>query len=89
MTSSQKYRRIIKLGAIISTVGVVMIISFGLTLLLFPVTKICDDKCNYILGAPDLLKRIVNPLFLFVSLILISLGVFLIRIGNRQIYRKP
>ena len=55
MTSSQKYHRIIKLGAIISTVGVVMIISFGLTLLLFPVTKICDDKCNYILGAPDLL----------------------------------
>jgi len=89
MTSSQKYHRIIKLGAIISTVGVVMIISFGLTLLLFPVTKICDDKCNYILGAPDLLKQIVNPLFLFVSLILISLGVFLIRIGNRQIYRKP
>ena len=89
MTSSQKYRRIIKLGAVISTVGVIMIISFGLTLLLFPVTKICDDKCDYILAAPDLLKRIVNPLFLFASLILISLGVFLIRIGNRQIYKKP
>ncbi|MDR4489364.1 MAG: hypothetical protein AB7V56_01150 [Candidatus Nitrosocosmicus sp.] len=88
MTSSQKYRWIIKLGAVISTVGVVMIISFGLTLLLFPVTKICDHRCDYILSAPDLLKRIINPLFLFVSLILISMGVFLIRIGNRQIYKK-
>lgn len=89
MNITLNYRRIIKLGAVISTVGVAMLIVFGLILLLFPVTKICETTtCDYILDAPNMAKQVINPSFLFISLILISLGVFLIRMGNRQLYKK-
>jgi uncharacterized membrane protein len=88
MGTSLRYRRMIKLGALISTAGVIMLILFGLILLLFPVTKICEENCNYLSSAPEYLRQLINPLFLFISLILISLGVFFIRIGNRQLYRS-
>ncbi len=88
MDTSLRYRHIIKLGALISTAGVAMLILFGLILLLFPVTKICEENCNYLSSAPDYLRQMINPLFLFISLILISSGVFFIRIGNRQLYRS-
>ena len=88
MITTLNYRRIIKIGAVVSTIGVIMLILFGLILLLFPVTKICDENCNYLSSAPDYLRQMINPLFLFISLILISSGVFFIRIGNRQLYRS-
>lgn len=88
MDTSLRYRRMIKLGALISTAGVAMLILFGLILLLFPVTKICEENCNYLSSAPDYIRQMINPLFLFISLTLISSGVFLIRIGNRQLYRS-
>lgn len=88
MGTSLRYRRMIKLGALISTAGVIMLILFGLILLLFPVTKICEENCNYLSSAPEYLRQLINPLFLFISLILISLGVFFIRIGNRQLYKS-
>jgi uncharacterized membrane protein len=88
MGTSLRYRRMIKIGALISTAGVIMLILFGLILLLFPVTKICEENCNYLSSAPEYLRQLINPLFLFISLILISLGVFFIRIGNRQLYRS-
>jgi len=78
----------IKIGALISTAGVIMLILFGLILLLFPVTKICEENCNYLSSAPEYLRQLINPLFLFISLILISSGVFFIRIGNRQLYKS-
>jgi uncharacterized membrane protein len=88
MGTSLRYRRMIKIGALISTAGVIMLILFGLILLLFPVTKICEENCNYLSSAPEYLRQLINPLFLFISLILISLGVFFIRIGNRQLYKR-
>lgn len=88
MNTTQRYRGMIKLGAVISTVGVIMLILFGLILLLFPMTKNCEITCTYILDAPDFLRQVISPTFLFISLILISSGVFLIRIGNRQLYKK-
>ncbi|ALI34680.1 hypothetical protein NMY3_00467 [Candidatus Nitrosocosmicus oleophilus] len=88
MGTSLRYRRMIKIGALISTAGVIMLILFGLILLLFPVTKICEENCNYLSSAPEYLRQLINPLFLFISLILISSGVFFIRIGNRQLYRS-
>lgn len=87
MNTTTRYRHMIKLGAVISTIGVIMLILFGLILLLFPVTKVCEKTCNYILDAPNFLRQVINPLFLFITLILISAGVFLIRIGNRQLYK--
>jgi hypothetical protein len=59
-----------------------------LILLLFPMAKNCEITCTYILDAPDFLRQVISPSFLFISLILISSGVFLIRIGNRQLYKK-
>jgi len=88
MNASLRYHRMIKLGALISTAGISMLILFGLTLLLFPVTKTCEEKCNYLSSAPEYLRQLINPLFLFISLILISSGVFFIRIGNRQLYKS-
>jgi len=88
MGTSLRYRRMIKIGALISTAGVIMLILFGLILLLFPVTKICEENCNYLSSAPEYLRQLINPLFLFISLILISSGVFFIRIGNRQLYKS-
>jgi len=88
MSASLRYRRMIKLGALISTAGIIMLILFGLILLLFPVTKICEENCNYLSSAPEYLRQLINPLFLFISLILISSGVFFIRIGNRQLYKR-
>jgi hypothetical protein len=71
---------VIKSGAIISTIGVIMLILFGAILLVFPVIKTCERNCIFVSTAPQYLKQVINPLFLFISLILISLGVFLIRI---------
>ncbi len=88
MNTTLKYRRMIKLGAVVSTIGVIMLILFGSILLMFPMTKNCKIKCTYILDAPNFFKQIISPSFLFISLILISSGVFLIRIGNRQLYKK-
>jgi hypothetical protein len=76
----KSHRYIIKSGAIISTIGVIMLILFGIILLIFPVVKICEKNCIFVSTAPQYLKQLINPLFLFVSLLLISLGVFLIRI---------
>jgi hypothetical protein len=78
-----KYRDyIVKSGAIISTVGVIMIILFGLILLIFPVIKSCEKTCVFISTAPEYFRQLINPLFLFISLLLISLGIFSIRIGK-------
>jgi hypothetical protein len=71
---------VIKSGAIISTIGVIMLILFGAILLVFPVIKKCERNCIFVSTAPQYLKQLINPLFLFISLMLISLGVFLIRI---------
>jgi hypothetical protein len=77
-----KHDYMIKSGAIVSTIGVIMLILFGLILLIFPVIKICEKNCIFVSTAPEYLRQIINPLFLFISLILISSGVFLIRIGK-------
>jgi len=78
----KKHDYMIKSGAIVSTIGVIMLILFGLILLIFPVIKICEKNCIFVSTAPEYLRQLINPLFLFISLILISSGVFLIRIGK-------
>lgn len=79
---SKKLEYIIKSGAIVSTLGVGMLILFGSVLLIFPVIKLCEQSCVFVSTAPQYLGQIIKPLFLVISLTLISLGVFLIRIGK-------
>ena len=71
---------ILKTGVVISTIGVIMLILFGSILLIFPVIKVCEKNCIFVSTAPQILKQLINPLFLFSSLVLISIGIFLIRI---------
>ena len=49
---------IIKSGAIISTIGVIMLILFGSILLIFPVSKICEKNCVFISTAPTISKTV-------------------------------
>jgi len=80
--------KLIRSGGIISTIGVSMLILLSVTLLLFPVAKICTKECIYLSSAPSFIKQFIHPLFLFFSLILISIGVFLIRFGNWKFYKQ-
>lgn len=88
MNFSKNSSKLIRSGGIISTIGVSMLILLGITLLLFPVAKICTKECIYQSSAPDFLKQFINPIFLFSSLIFISIGVFLIRFGNWKFYKR-
>ena len=71
---------VVKSGAIISTIGVIMLIIFGVILLSYPVIKVCKKTCYFVSKSPQYINQIISPIFLFFSLMLISLGIFLIRI---------
>ena len=75
-----------KSGAILSSVGVVLFITFVAVLLIFPVAKQCEnkEKCSFSSSAPGQLKQIVQPGFLALSLLLIAAGVLVIRISRRH-----
>ena len=73
-----------KSGAIVSSVGVALLVSFTIVLLLFPVNKECTagERCAYTSTGPEWLAEIVQPGFLAASLLIIAAGVFLIRFGR-------
>lgn len=75
-----------KSGAILSSVGVALFITFVAVLLIFPVIKQCEnkEKCSFSSTAPGQLKEIVQPGFLALSLLLIAAGVLVIRITRRH-----
>ena len=75
-----------KSGAILSSVGVALFITFAAVLLMFPVAKQCEnkEKCSFSSTAPGQLKQIVQPGFLAFSLLLIAAGVLMIRISRRH-----
>lgn len=71
-------------GAIISSIGVGLLVIFVIILLAFPVIKNCseNEKCTYHSTAPGALQSIIQPGFLAISLITISAGVLLLRFGR-------
>ena len=71
-------------GAIVSSAGVALMVIFMITLLAFPVIKNCGggEKCSYHSTAPGELQSIVQPGFLAMSLITISLGVLILRFSR-------
>ena len=75
-----------KSGAILSSVGVALFVTFVAVLLIFPVAKQCEnkEKCSFSSTAPGQLKQIVQPGFLAISLLLIAAGVLVIRITRRH-----
>jgi hypothetical protein len=74
-----------KSGAIISCMGVALMVVFVVTLLAFPVVKDCNEenmKCSYRSTAPGGLQSIMQPGFLAISLLTISAGILILRFGR-------
>jgi len=81
---------LIKLGAIVSSAGVVLLVTFVAILLVFPVTKECEagEKCSYTSTAPIQLSAIVQPEFLAISLLIIVAGVLMVRLSRWKSDKK-
>ncbi|HZA47766.1 MAG TPA: hypothetical protein VE521_02450 [Nitrososphaera sp.] len=73
-----------KSGAIVSSVGVALMVVFVIVLLSFPVIKNCNEneKCTYRSTAPGELQSVVQPSFLAISLITISAGIMILRFSR-------
>jgi hypothetical protein len=73
-----------KSGALVSSAGVALMVTFVVVLLVFPVIKNCDQdgKCSYRSTAPGQLQSIVQPSFLAISLLTISAGVLVLRLSR-------
>lgn len=73
-----------KVGAIVSSAGVALLVAFVLVLLVFPVIKECDGgkKCEFTSTAPAFLQGMVNPSFLAASLLTIAAGIVMIRFSR-------
>ncbi|HVX03251.1 MAG TPA: hypothetical protein VHA09_08865 [Nitrososphaera sp.] len=79
-----------KSGAIVSAAGVALLVAFVLVLLVFPVTKTCEqaggninnsnsNHCKYESSAPAQLQPIFNQGFFALSLLVIAAGILMIR----------
>jgi hypothetical protein len=79
-----------KSGAIVSSAGVALMVVLMVALLAFPVIKNCDgnQKCSYRSTAPGGLQSVVQPGFLAVSLMTISVGVLILRFSRRLVSKK-
>ncbi|MDQ4101939.1 MAG: hypothetical protein M3115_07130 [Thermoproteota archaeon] len=71
-------------GAIISSIGVGLLVIFVIILLAFPVIKNCGEngRCTYHSTAPGTLQSVIQPGFLAISLLTISAGVLVLRLGR-------
>lgn len=81
---------IAKSGAIVSSVGVALLISFMVVLLAFPVNKECEveEKCTYTSTAPQEIAIIIQPGYLAFSLVIIAAGVFMVRFSRWKTDKK-
>jgi hypothetical protein len=73
-----------KSGGIVSSAGVALMVILMVALLAFPVIKNCDggQKCSYRSTAPGGLQSVVQPGFLAISLMTISVGVLILRFSR-------
>jgi hypothetical protein len=79
-----------KSGAIVSSAGIALMIVIMVALLAFPVIKNCDggQRCAYRSTAPGELQSVVQPAFLAISLMTISVGVLIMRFSRRLESKK-
>ena len=84
------YEFVIKIGAVIASIGTILLIIFATVLLVFPVTKSCDNesKCIYISNAPYPLNLILAPIVLVTILLIIAGGIAMIRLGKWSLNRE-
>jgi hypothetical protein len=79
----------IKFGAILSSVGAILLVTLAAILLVYPIVKNCHElKCTFTSSAPSPLNSFVKPAFLATSLVIIAAGVALIRFGSWYQYKS-
>jgi len=85
-----KFEFVIKIGAVIASIGTILLIIFATVLLVFPITKSCNNgsRCIYISHAPYSLNLIIDPIVLVIILLIISGGIAMIRLGKWYFNRK-
>jgi hypothetical protein len=78
------YELVIKTGAVIASIGTIFLVIFATVLLVFPITKLCDNgpKCIYISNAPYPLNLLIIPIVLVIILLVIACGIAIIRLGK-------
>jgi heme/copper-type cytochrome/quinol oxidase subunit 2 len=84
------YEFVIKVGAVIASIGTILLVIFATVLLVFPITKSCDNesKCIYISNAPYPLNSMIAPIVLVIILLIISGGIAMIRLGKWSLNRE-
>ena len=84
------YEFIVKVGAAIASIGTILLVIFATVLLVFPITKSCDNgsKCIYISNAPYPLNLMIAPIVLVTILLIISGGIAMIRLGKWSLNRE-
>jgi hypothetical protein len=90
--STRYIDKIIKIGAVFSLIGTFLLILLVLVIVIFPVQKNCSNvtyDCTYISSAPGILKTVVSPQTLVVSLLTIAAGIMIFRFGNWYKLKKP
>jgi uncharacterized membrane protein len=79
-----------KAGAIVSSAGVALLVTFVVILLVFPVAKECQgSKCTFTSAAPGSLQPIVSPAFLAVALLTIAAGILMVRYSRWRESKAP
>jgi hypothetical protein len=84
--------KIIKVGAVCSLIGTFVLILLVLVIVIFPVQKNCSNDrqdCEYNSSAPSLLKKVVSPHTLVISLLTIAAGILIFRFGTWYKLKKP
>jgi hypothetical protein len=78
------YELVIKVGAVIASIGTIFLVIFAIVLLDFSITKLCDNehKCIYISNAPYPLNLLITPIVLVIILVVIASGIAIIRSGK-------
>jgi hypothetical protein len=77
--------KIIKAGAVSALIGTFILILLVLVIVIFPIQKNCkydNEDCEYISTAPNILKTVVAPQTLVISLITIAAGILIFRFGT-------
>jgi len=77
--------KIIKAGAVSALIGTFILILLVLVIVIFPIQKNCDydnKDCQYISTAPNILKTVVAPQTLVISLLTIAAGILIFRFGT-------
>jgi hypothetical protein len=77
--------KIIKAGAVSALIGTFILILLVLVIVIFPIQKNCNYDnvdCEYISTAPNILKTVVAPQTLVLSLLTIAAGILIFRFGT-------